>query len=186
MPKNFLKGFFTVAAILFLAGCGVQARSYIQVKDRLDQEAKGNAGYLMGSPAKAEPQAEHRKTRRVYVLEFSKENEIPDEDNRAPKISTPSSIDTTPPPSPARPERQRIVLPNFGDEQTPPSQASAPVGPTTATEYTVEKDDTMQKISKKFYGSYSKWTKIYEANKDRIPDPNRIKPGITITIPSLQ
>ncbi|MBF0595345.1 MAG: LysM peptidoglycan-binding domain-containing protein, partial [Candidatus Omnitrophica bacterium] len=50
-------------------------------------------------------------------------------------------------------------------------------------EYKVEKDDTLQKISKKVYGSYSKWTKIYDANKDVIKDPNRLKPGITLKIP---
>ncbi len=53
------------------------------------------------------------------------------------------------------------------------------------TDYTVQKDDTLQTISKKFYNSYSKWPKIYDANKEIIKDPNRIKPGITITIPAL-
>jgi nucleoid-associated protein YgaU len=53
-------------------------------------------------------------------------------------------------------------------------------------EYTVEKGDTLQKISKKFYDSYSKWPGIYEANKDVIADPNNIKPGIVLQIPMGQ
>ncbi|MBI5023504.1 MAG: LysM peptidoglycan-binding domain-containing protein [Candidatus Omnitrophica bacterium] len=50
-------------------------------------------------------------------------------------------------------------------------------------QYTAEKDDTLQKISKKFYDSYSKWTRIYEANKSVIPNPDRIKPGTVLQIP---
>ena len=48
------------------------------------------------------------------------------------------------------------------------------------------KDDTLQKISKKVYGSHGKWTKIYDANKDKIKNPNFVKPGTVITIPPLE
>ena len=41
----------------------------------------------------------------------------------------------------------------------------------------------VQKISKKFYDSYSAWPQIYEINKDVIGNPDRIKPGIVIQIP---
>jgi nucleoid-associated protein YgaU len=54
---------------------------------------------------------------------------------------------------------------------------------TLYTSYEVQKDDTLQKISKKFYGTYKKWKKIYDANLDIIKDPNRIKPGMTIKVP---
>ncbi|MBF0122080.1 MAG: LysM peptidoglycan-binding domain-containing protein [Candidatus Omnitrophica bacterium] len=50
-------------------------------------------------------------------------------------------------------------------------------------EYKVEKDDTLQKVSKKFYGSYSQWTRIYDANKDVIKNPNFVKPGTMLKIP---
>ena len=53
-------------------------------------------------------------------------------------------------------------------------------------QYTVMKDDTLQKISKKVYGSHGKWTKIYDANKDKIKNPNFVKPGTVITIPPLE
>ena len=51
-------------------------------------------------------------------------------------------------------------------------------------EYTVAKDDTLQKISKKFYGSYSQWTRIYDANKTVIKNPNFVKPGVVLKIPN--
>ena len=53
----------------------------------------------------------------------------------------------------------------------------------SVVEYTIQKDDTLQKISKKFYDSFSQWPKIYELNKDVIDDPDRIKPGTVIQVP---
>ena len=186
MPSNTFQKIFLGIIVLALAGCGVSAKSYVQVKDRIDQEPAGNGGYFMGGPK--EPQAEHRKTRRVYVMEFSKENAIQDEDTKTASTATHTvETYTTPPPSESEPApRRRIALPDFDDDSSSASAPAASTGPTSAVEYTVEKNDTLQKISKKFYDSYSKWTKIYEANKDRIPDPNRVKSGITITIPPLQ
>lgn len=49
--------------------------------------------------------------------------------------------------------------------------------------YTVEKDDTLQKIARKFYGSYNKWPRIYEANKALIPNPDILRPGTVLEIP---
>ena len=50
--------------------------------------------------------------------------------------------------------------------------------------YTVASGDTLQKISKKFYGTTKKWKKIYEANKDTLKSPNSIFPGKALNIPS--
>ena len=82
----------------------------------------------------------------------------------------------------------RISLPSFDDvEPAVPARTQSthpvPAEGSSYTDYTVEKDDTLQKISKKFYNSYSKWPKIYEANKELIPNPDHIKPGIVIRIP---
>ncbi len=52
-----------------------------------------------------------------------------------------------------------------------------------ATEYTVERGDSLWKIAHKLLGSGSKWEEIYEANKDQIKDPNLIYVGQTLTIP---
>lgn len=191
MPKNVGKILAGFIFLVFLAGCGVQARKYVQVKERVDQEMQGNAGYLMGTPsAKDTDRSQIRKTRKVYVLEVSTVNvESPEEDivsttSAAPSPSYESTETSYPSDDTVETSESRIILPNFEEETTP--EESSAVGPASATDYTVMKDDTMQKISKKFYDSYSKWPKIYEANKDKISDPNRIKPGITITIPPLQ
>ena len=50
--------------------------------------------------------------------------------------------------------------------------------------YTVEKNDTLQKISKKFYGTTKNWPKIYEANKDVLRSPDKLYAGQNLRIPS--
>ena len=49
--------------------------------------------------------------------------------------------------------------------------------------YEIVSGDTLGGIAKKFYGSASKYTRIHEANKELIPDPNKIYPGQKIKIP---
>lgn len=50
--------------------------------------------------------------------------------------------------------------------------------------YTVVKGDSLWKIAKKFYGNGSKWQTIYNANKDKIKNPNLIQPGWKLKIPN--
>ncbi|MGH7131079.1 MAG: LysM peptidoglycan-binding domain-containing protein [Phycisphaerales bacterium] len=52
-----------------------------------------------------------------------------------------------------------------------------------AQSYVVKSDDTLSTIAKRFYGKSGAWQKIFNANRDKIPSPERLKPGITITIP---
>lgn len=49
--------------------------------------------------------------------------------------------------------------------------------------YTVVSGDTLWAIAKKFYGKGSQYTKIYNANKDKIKNPNLIMGGQKLVIP---
>ena len=49
--------------------------------------------------------------------------------------------------------------------------------------YTIKSGDTLGAIAQQFYGKASAYTRIFEANKDIISDPNKIYPGQTIRIP---
>ena len=49
--------------------------------------------------------------------------------------------------------------------------------------YEIVSGDTLGGIAKKFYGKASLYTRIHEANKEIIPDPNKIYPGQKIKIP---
>lgn len=51
--------------------------------------------------------------------------------------------------------------------------------------YVIQKGDTLWKIAKKFYGKGSQWPKIHEANKDAIPNPDLIHPGVELRIPKV-
>jgi len=49
--------------------------------------------------------------------------------------------------------------------------------------YIVEAGDTLSKISKQFYGEANLYMNIFEANRDKLTDPNRIQPGMELSIP---
>ncbi|HQP10576.1 MAG TPA: LysM peptidoglycan-binding domain-containing protein [Candidatus Omnitrophota bacterium] len=196
MSKNLFKGIAIVLGALFLYGCAatenVEVRRYIEVKDRLDQDMnEGNAGYIMGTP-QPEDRADIRKTRKIYVVEVSKgeqeaetvvvenANDVSDETQTLGEDLEYQSED----------ELDTLDLEDYDDDGAAVETKNvlkAPVATSSSAvkEYTIQKDDTLQKISKKFYDSYSKWSKIYEYNKDVIPDPDRIKPGTVIKIPNL-
>ncbi len=50
-------------------------------------------------------------------------------------------------------------------------------------EYTVKKGDTLSSIAKQELGKANRWKYLYEINKDRIKDPNKLKAGTKIIIP---
>ena len=50
--------------------------------------------------------------------------------------------------------------------------------------YTVRSGDCLWNIAKKFYGNGSQYTKIYNANKDKIKNTNLIYPNQVLWIPA--
>lgn len=68
------------------------------------------------------------------------------------------------------------------NNQRPVTNSPAPKQNTT---YKVKKGDCLWNIAKAIYGNGSLYTKIYEANKDKITNPNLIYPDQVLTIPSL-
>lgn len=178
MPRKILNVFFCLMSAIVLAGCtSVKARTYVEERARVDQEPAGNAGFLFGTPSSQPSPA--KKTRKVYVLEvMEKTKEESSQDKKRRPSPDQSSAELTEEPAPSVSSQVKEVL----QEIASPEPFIAPELP---AEYTVSKDDTLQTIAKKFYNSYGKWPKIYEANKDKIPDPNRIKPGLVLMIPTL-
>jgi nucleoid-associated protein YgaU len=49
--------------------------------------------------------------------------------------------------------------------------------------YEVVAGDSLSKIAKRFYGDAARYTKIFEANRDQLKDPNVIQPGQKLKIP---
>lgn len=67
--------------------------------------------------------------------------------------------------------------------QTTPGAETPRTGATAPRDYTIKSGDSLSKIARQFYGNANDWQKIYEANKDKIKDPNLIHPGQKIIIP---
>jgi nucleoid-associated protein YgaU len=59
----------------------------------------------------------------------------------------------------------------------------APPAPADKT-YTVAAGDSLSKIAKQFYGNANEYMKIFDANKDKLTDPNNIKVGQQLVIPN--
>ncbi len=53
-----------------------------------------------------------------------------------------------------------------------------------ATNYTVAAGDSLSKIAKHFYGDANAWKRIFDANRDQLTDPDKIKPGQMLKIPA--
>lgn len=56
-------------------------------------------------------------------------------------------------------------------------------GAKSVRSYTVKSGDNLRKIAQHFYGDEMKWHRIYDANKDKIKNPDMIGAGMDLTIP---
>lgn len=54
---------------------------------------------------------------------------------------------------------------------------------TGTSSYTVVSGDNLSRIAKKELGSYNRWNEIYEANKDKLKDPDTLTVGTELVIP---
>ena len=82
-----------------------------------------------------------------------------------------------------------VVRMNFGSNKTTTSSKDTSKKKeqaktkTTQKTYTVVKGDCLYSIATHFYGKGSKYTLIYNANKDKIKDPSHIYAGQVLVIP---
>jgi len=63
------------------------------------------------------------------------------------------------------------------------TDAPAPKAAPTQRIHKVVAGDTLSKIALKYYGNGNDYMKIFEANKDKLKDPNKIFPGQELIIP---
>jgi LysM repeat protein len=82
----------------------------------------------------------------------------------------------------------KAVDPSYSDlaveitvDSSLPQPAAAGAG---SQKYTVAPGDSLSKISKHFYGDANQYMKIFEANKDKLDDPNKIQVGQELVIPA--
>ena len=63
--------------------------------------------------------------------------------------------------------------------------ASNPEPPARYDTYVVKKGDSLWSIAAKpeVYGTATKWRRLYDANRDLLKSPERLRPGMTLKIP---
>jgi len=65
----------------------------------------------------------------------------------------------------------------------PQQEAAGSSGGGTGRTYTVKSGDSLSKIAKEMYGDATAYNRIFEANRDKLDDPNKIFPGQELVIP---
>src|SRR5262245_25087253 len=64
-----------------------------------------------------------------------------------------------------------------------PTGGSSPAAGAAEKTYTVKPGDTLSKIAKEMLGDANAYMEIFNANKDQLHDPDKIKPGQVLKIP---
>ncbi len=169
--KKFL---FLAVGLFFMSGCFL--RSYIA-----DQQ--GSSGYKLQQTSNEGRVFKFGKVKQVAVLEVELGND------RDTKVSSAQADYDDASASDAQYSAQSIdntqsKYDNYDDYSDAGSKAQeSGDGAVSYTEYKVEKNDTLQKISQKFYGTTKKWMKLYNENKDVLSSPDKIYPGLVIKVP---
>lgn len=147
-----------------LSGCAV--RTYTMTKDRVDQNlSEGNKGYLMGTGPAEEKERKTTRDTQVLEIEFGRNPKAKKGQTARPAIQEPAPVQEEP------------VMENIEPVAVEPAAPAC-------EKYKVQKGDTLQKISEKFYGTTKKWNTIFKANKDKMKAPDKIYPGQTICVPT--
>ena len=192
--------------VFIMSGCVI--RTYTTEMDRVDQEIYGNRGVIMGTPPAVEDREQVRKTRTIYNVEVEvpsaykapteEKTKNKDKDLYGNRGYMQGSM---------APEKE-IYMSESGKGQVSIARLSGGLGSArmpqivysepssnTGTEaissgsgnqkqyYVVQKGDTLQKISEKFFGTTQKWKSVYDANKHVLKSPDRIRPGQKLVIP---
>jgi LysM repeat protein len=160
--------YLVLFGFIFLSGC--LTRTYTITTPRVDTEVRGNRGYLSGTPPETSVSPSRLgDVRKTSVLEVElgahRRKIIPRKtENAATVIEEPAA-------------------PVEVSEETAPQASDEIVEEKVYEEYIVEKGDTLQKISQKFYGTTRKWQMLYDENKDVLKGPDKVYPGMKIRVP---
>jgi nucleoid-associated protein YgaU len=109
----------------------------------------------------------------------------------APAAVSASVIESLPPafqpPKPAAADA--VICPSPAAPDAPKPAATIPAAPKPADEapktYTIVQGDNLYGISQKLFGTTRHVERLYQANKDRIKDPNTLQVGINLRVPEI-
>jgi hypothetical protein len=72
----------------------------------------------------------------------------------------------------------------FAQLQDLPEDIELPEDIDIIDEYTIVPGDTLVRIANERWGNYRLWPALYLVNRDKVEDPYRIEPGMTLRIPT--
>jgi len=78
----------------------------------------------------------------------------------------------------------KVVAPPKAAAPAAAPAAAAPAPAAAQKTYTVQSGDTLSKIAKAQLGNANDYMRIFEANRDQLSDPDKIKPGQVLRIPA--
>jgi nucleoid-associated protein YgaU len=81
------------------------------------------------------------------------------------------------------PDWQKDVVADIRVQAKAAPAASAAPGAVPMATYTVKAGDTLSKIAKEHLGNANAYMEIFNANKDQLQDPDKIKPGMVLKLP---
>ena len=144
-----------VLGVLFISGCLM--RTYTVYRPRKYTEVTGNQGCLMGTCKQESRQTRLREVRPMTIFEFEMGARSSRRQAKAAPAEVPQML------------QQPVDLGDI-DEEISKEEVLCPEDEAGDQEqaystYKILKGDTLQKISKKFYGTTRKWQIIYEFNK---------------------
>lgn len=186
-----------VAFVLFSATGCMKVRKVI--RERVDQEVTGNQGVIYGDVPPAETPTEP-KMREYYEVdvelppfgmketEYKKYEQVSDGVVIKDSEGKPIIKETTASYRPASSYATEEIEVEEVYEEVEIEPAKVTTVKTTASKpefssYTVKSGQSLWKIAKEVYGDPNRWNEIYEANKEKIKDPNRLKQGLVLNIP---
>jgi LysM repeat protein len=76
------------------------------------------------------------------------------------------------------------TIPTWSTEIMADIKATGKAAAAGGSTYTVKSGDTLSKIAKETLGEAGKYMAIFNANKDQLTDPDKIKPGQVLKIPA--
>jgi nucleoid-associated protein YgaU len=81
------------------------------------------------------------------------------------------------------PDWQTDIIADIRATGAAPAQAAAPKAAPAPPTYTVKPGDSLSKIAKEHLGNANLYMEIFNANKDVLSDPDKIKPGMVLKLP---
>lgn len=89
----------------------------------------------------------------------------------------------TAPPNPTPATDDPIIEESAASTAAPDEPETTLIPATGVQTHVVKKGETFFKLSRKYYGTDRRWREIWEANQNRVPNPDKLPVGIKLIIP---